>query len=73
MSDHFIGMSRGAVGYNEGQIFYATSTTAKDVEVRIADAALWTRDELRIALSIIADKIGIHENSPDVDAKYPPL
>jgi hypothetical protein len=57
MTDHFIGVQRGFVGGDEEDFFFGTSTTSKEVEVRIADAAGWTRFELQLALTKIAEKI----------------
>lgn len=72
MSDHFIGINRGAVGFGDDQVFFATSTTSKDVELRIADAAGWTRQEIILALEVLEAKLA-GDISPDVDAKFPDL
>jgi hypothetical protein len=57
MTDHYIGVQRGFVGGDEEDFFFGTSSTSKQVEVRIDDDAGWTRFELALALSKIAEKI----------------
>lgn len=59
MSDHFIGIVRGNVGYADNQFTYGTSsaTTAVDLELRIADvdanSHAWTRGEIHQALEAL--------------------
>ena len=72
MADHFIGINRGTDVYTEKSYTYGTSTGATDVEVRIADAAGWTRDELYQALEAIADRL-VANDSPAAASKFPVL
>lgn len=63
MADHFIGSNRGVVAANDDASFvYGTSTGATDVEVRIADAAGWTREELHNALKRIVEFLDMPSN-----------
>lgn len=59
MTDHFIGVFRGNLGTRDDKFVMGTSAAspAADLEVRIADAKNWTRQELYTALNLIADKI----------------
>lgn len=70
MADHFIGLNRGAIGYADAKLVYGTSTAATDVELRVADAAGWTRAELYQALKVISDKL-VAPGSPDADSQFP--
>lgn len=70
MADHFIGLNRGAVGFADSQITFGTSSGSTDVEIRIADAAGWTRQELILALEVIEGKLKSPQ-SPDTDALFP--
>lgn len=70
MADHYIGLNRGALTIHDNAITYGTSTGSTDVELRIADAAGWTRHEIHIALELIQDFL----QGPNVIAgtKFPP-
>lgn len=49
MADHFIGLDRGEESTNVS-LTTGAATGSTDVEVRVADAAGWTREELILAL-----------------------
>lgn len=52
MADHFFAINRGKEGFTEADIVKATSSTsAADIELRLADAAGLTRLDVRKALN----------------------
>jgi hypothetical protein len=57
MADHFVGINRG--GGDHGYVFtdstftYGTSTGATDIELRIADGAGWTKQEVLVAIELL--------------------
>jgi hypothetical protein len=58
MSDHFIGAARnGGTANSDDEFTLGTSTGATDIEVRIADAASWTVEEVAQKLTAIRDYI----------------
>jgi hypothetical protein len=65
MADHFASLYRGA---DNTIVWTTSSTSAADLEVRVADAAGWTRDEVKRALERIIDKL-VANNDPDADSK----
>ena len=72
MADHFIGINRGTEPYTEKSYTYGTSTGATDIEVRIADAAGWTRSEVYDMLEAIAARM-VQNDSPAAASKFPVL
>ena len=54
MADHFIGVNRGVAREANPLLTVGTSTGSTDVEVRIADAAGWTKLELVKSLGAIS-------------------
>ncbi len=70
MSDRFIGLNRGSVGHSDSKITRGSSTGSTDVEVRIADAAGWTRKEVILALQVIIDDLAAP--STVSATQYPP-
>lgn len=57
MADHFIGVARGSEFHDDSSFTIGTSTGSTDLEVRIADAAGWTKAEVDRALHRIIDYI----------------
>lgn len=57
MADHFIGINRGVAGATPADFTVGTSTGSTDIEVRIADAAGWSKIEIDIALERIRDHL----------------
>lgn len=58
MADHFIGLNNdGLRDDGDANFTLGTSTGATDVEVRIADAASWTRGTLARKLQAITDYV----------------
>lgn len=54
MADHFFAINRGLEGFSEVDIVKATSSTsAADMELRLADAAGLTRRDVLIALKAL--------------------
>lgn len=70
MADHYLGLNRGAVSLREDAITAGTSSGSTDVELRIADAAGWTRHEIILALKVMAARL----EHPNVitDTLFPP-
>jgi hypothetical protein len=64
MADHFYGVNRGIVRTVSPTVTEGSSTGSTDVEVRVADAAGWTKYELRKALDAIIDQIALHSTFP---------
>ena len=51
MADHFYSINRGESGFKPADIAEATSSTsADDIELRVADAAGCTREDVLLAL-----------------------
>jgi len=53
MADHYLGINRGNVGFQDNQFTYGTSTGSTDIELRIADGVAWTRQEVILALEMM--------------------
>lgn len=77
MADHFLGMNRGGSTAGRGYSFsddtftYGTSTGSTDIELRIADAAGWTRQEIIIALELF--ELFLTQSNPAITAtEFPP-
>lgn len=72
MADHFIGINRNdnvfAAGTNP--IIRGTSSGSTDVEIRIADAKSWTRNELIDHITMLLDEIVTTDNI--AISKFPP-
>lgn len=56
MSDHFIGLNRGQSGFAASDFTIGTSTGGTDVEVRVADAAHLTREDVVLLLDRIKEQ-----------------
>lgn len=70
MADHYIGVNRGTNLLHEVNYVRGTSTGSTDLEVRLADAAGWTRQEVIDALNNIAELLASPSNL--TVSKYPP-
>lgn len=57
MSDHYIGLNRGQSGFTATDFTTGTSTGNTDVEVRVADGANLTKDDVALILDAIRRKI----------------
>lgn len=57
MTDHFMGINRGKTGADEADWVRGTSTGSTDLELRIADASGWTRNEIYDALHRMAEEL----------------
>lgn len=54
MADHYVSINRGKTGQKMSEFTAgASATTADDLEIRIADAAGWTRLEIIQALEAL--------------------
>lgn len=71
MANHYISINRGKQGFADNDFTYGTSSVSgDDLEIRIADAAGWTRQEIIQKL----DEIGrfLVQSSNITGTKFPP-
>lgn len=68
MADVFYGVNRGATSPEPDAVSYGTSTTSKDIEVRIDTGKGSTRKDVTLALEQILNRINDGRN-----ATYPDL
>ena len=76
MSNHFYAINRGLDGFKQSDIIRATSsTTAGDIELRVADvdgqSAVMTRKDVLIALEAF-ERLFSQSGSPESNT-FPPL
>lgn len=70
MSNHYLSINRGKDGLKPSDITYATSSTsADDIELRIADGASLTRKDVIIALEAFERAL----TTPFATSTFPPL